>query len=226
VCHAKGNVQGHVADPIRELEQAMHLLEETAAPKTESWLDQFDSGPVHPYWLSRFNEETCRVFRLGYDGYKEQPCYPIRDAWGDPLGVVHRRLDSDGPKYKYPYGVRTTELLFGVREAVQTEVLFLVEGAMDVVAVREAGFDAVSTYGARLFGPQVALIRALMPRMVVIAYDMDRPGKEGAKEAWRLLDHAGIWTQRGYWDDRWNDLGEMDLPTRSATLTKLLAFRS
>lgn len=227
VCHAKGNTAGHVPDPIRELDEAMTLLADVAGPKSESWLDQYDAGPVHPYWLGRFDEETCRIYRLGYDGHKEAPCYPIRDMAGRPLGVVHRRIDDEwGPKYKYPYGVRTTELLFGVKELQQTDVIFLVEGAMDAVAVRQAGHDAVATYGARLFEKQVMQICALFPRRVVIAYDMDKAGKEGAVAAWRMFDRAGVMADRAYWDERYSDLGEMDLPTRCNTLENLLASKS
>jgi DNA primase len=152
-----------------------------------------------------------------------KPCYPLRGPSGRPLGVVHRNIHEDGPKYKYPYGVRTSELLFGLYEATQTLRLFLVEGAMDVVAVREAGHDALGTYGARLYEHQLEEIVALHPREVLIAYDMDKAGRIGSEEAIDLLTDAGILARRVTWDDRYKDLGEMDLATRSTTLTKVLA---
>lgn len=222
VCHARGTTAGYLPDPIRALDEAMALLDATTMTKSESWLDQFDSGPVHPYWLGRFDEESCRTFRLGWDGVKGKPCYPIRDLSGRPLGVVHRSLDDDGPKYKYPKGVKTAELLFGVHEAVQTDVVFLVEGAMDVVAVRQAGHDALGTYGARLYEGQLEEIVSLHPAFVWVAYDMDRPGEEGAKEALRALRGAGIMCQRANWHPKYKDLGEMDLTTRRSTLAKVL----
>lgn len=224
-CHARGDVQGYVPDPIMELDYAMNLLKGGLDSKSESWLDQYDSGEVHPYWLSRFDEESAKAYRLGYDWAKDKPCYPIRDTSGIPLGVVHRNIDGEGPKYKYPLGVKTTELLFGAHEARQTDVLFVVEGAMDVVAVRQAGFDAVGTYGARLFPKQIEALSGLFPRLVVLAYDMDRAGNEGAQEARNALDKAGLMSFRAYWDDKYKDLGEMDLDTRSSTLSNLLASK-
>lgn len=223
VCGAKGTTANHVPDPDWMLEQALEGLADPAGTKSESWLDQYDSGPVHEYWLSRFSEDACRTFRLGWDAVRQQPCYPIRAMNGLPIGVVRRNIDSDGPKYKYPRGVNTSGLLFGVKEAQQTDQLLLVEGAMDVVAVREVGHDAVGTYGSRLYDKQIDHIVGLEPRVVYIAYDMDRAGKDGGFQAERALKRAGIMAWAVEWNDRWKDLGEMDLQTRYNTLTKILA---
>jgi DNA primase len=226
VCHAKGTTQGYVPDYDRIVEEALEALDAESLEKPESWLDQYDSGPVHEYWLSRFPEEVCRTYRLGWDGVKEKPCYPVRATSGRPLGVTHRNLDHDGPKYKYPKGVLTSELLFGVEELQQTHQILIVEGAMDVVAVREAGHDAVGTYGSALYPQQVKQIVALEPRMVWIAYDMDRAGHIGASDAEWSLSLAGVLCRRLFWDDRYSDLGEMDIKTRTRTLSNALAFHS
>lgn len=226
VCHARGDTKGYVPDPIMVLDQAALLLDqmEDVSDKPESWLDQFDSGPVHPYWLSRFGEEVCREYRLGWDGVRGNPCYPIRGRSGLPLGIVHRNIhDPEGPKYKYPLGVRTTELIFGVKELTQSRVLFLVEGAADTISVREAGQDSISTYGARLFDPQMRLIRDLEPSVVVIAYDMDKAGHEGSKEARKTIQDAGIMAYRAMWHPKYNDLAAMPLKNRRSTLQKILA---
>jgi DNA primase len=152
------------------------------------------------------------------------PCYPIRNMSGLPLGIVHRNIDDPGgPKYKYPRGVKKTELLFGVKELAQSDVLFLVEGAMDVCAVREAGHDAVGSYGSLLDACQVAQIVALQPRVVWIAYDMDKAGHKGAGAAEWALGLEGIMAKRMFWNDDYKDLGEMDLEIRSSTLSKVLA---
>lgn len=224
VCGAKGTVDGHIPDVDWMLEQALEGLGDGPGTKPESWLDQYDSGPVPHYWLSRFSEEVCRTFRLGWDQRYQQPCYPLRAHNGLPLGVVRRNIDDpDGPKYKYPRGVNTSGLLFGVKEAQQTDVLLLVEGAMDVCAVREAGHDALGTYGSRLYDKQVEQIAGLAPRVVYIAYDMDRAGKDGAFHAERDLQKVGVMAWAVEWNDRYKDLGEMDLDTRCNTLAKILA---
>jgi hypothetical protein len=223
-CGAKGTSRGYVVETDVLLEDALSALDYVDMEKPESWLDQFDSGPVHDYWLSRFSEDACRAYRLGWDGNKGKPCYPIRNLNGRPLGVVHRNIDDpDGPKYKYPRGVKTTELVFGMHEARQTDRIFLVEGAMDVVAVREAGHDAIGIYGSHISEWQAEEIAACHPIEVVIAFDMDRSGHKGAWRAEDMLNSMGVLAWRGFWPEKYNDLGEMDLQTRSNTLANLLA---
>lgn len=223
-CGAKGTTKGYVPDVNLVLEDAMSTLDEVDLEKPESWLDQFDSGPVHPYWLSRFSEETCRAFRLGWDGVNGEPCYPIRASNGLPLGVTLRNIsDPEGKKYKYPKKVKTHELVFGMFEAQQTDAIFLCEGAMDVCAVRDAGHDAVGIYGSHISERQVWEIVMLHPREVIIAFDMDRAGHQGAGRAEAMLNGSGVLTRRGFWNDKYNDLGDMDLATRSSTLDNLLA---
>jgi hypothetical protein len=226
VCHATGTTTGYVPDYDRMIEETLELLSAESLVKTESWLDQFDSGPVHEYWLSRFPEDVCRTYRLGWDGVREKPCYPVRDVTGSPLGVTHRNLENDGPKYKYPKGVLTSELLFGVEELRQSDEILLVEGAMDVCAVREAGHDAVGSYGSMLYPKQLRQIVALEPRIVWIAYDMDKAGYIGASDAEWSLSLAGVLCRRLFWDDRYSDLAEMDIETRIRTLSNALAIPS
>lgn len=226
VCHARGTINGYVPDYDAMLDESLALSEALVEPKAESWLDQFDAGGPGEYWLSRFTEDTCRRYRVGWDGTSQRPCYPIRDRDGRPLGIVKRNLEEGERKYKYPYGVSTSELLFGVKELESTETLFLMEGAPAVMAMRDAGFDAVGSYGSNLYPEQVRQIVSLQPRLVLVAYDMDKAGYEGSGPAERDLWKAGVMVERAFWDDRYSDPGDMDLETRRETMTKVLARSS
>lgn len=226
VCHAKGTTAGYVPDYDAMLEQALETIDVFSMEKSELWLDQFDAAGPPDYWLGRFTEEICRLYRLGWDGERGAPCYPVRADNLLPLGVVLRNLDPDERKYKYPRGVNTSELLFGVKELEQTDELVLCEGATAAMAVREAGHDAISSYGAMLHPKQIQVIASLQPRIVFIAYDMDRAGHMGAGPAEAALARAGILARRIFWDDDYSDLGEMDLVRRSDTLAKSLARSS
>lgn len=227
VCGATGKAKDYVPEISLILDNALSKLEPPLEPKPESWLDQFDAGPVPHYWLSRFERPVCRQYRLGWDGTRRQPCYPLRDVDGAPLGVVRRNLDDpEGPKYKYPRGVRTSELLFGLHELPEDQrIITLVEGAMDVCAVREVDFWALGTYGSMLYPEQIDLIASLEPTMVWVAYDNDRAGYIGAKEAVYQLSHgAGIMAERLEFSGRFKDVGEMDYRTRLFTMRKTLAL--
>mgnify|MGYP000900440286 CR=1 FL=1 len=228
-CGAKGHAKNYVADPDKVIESIIELLDQTEMdPKPESWYDIFDSGPVCDHWLSRFSEDACRHYRLGYDTSTGLPCYPVRNHQGRIVGIVRR--DPEGkPKYRYPEHFPASHLLWGVwenerhsfQEHNRQRVLVVTEGATDVVACFDAGFNAVGTYGAIMHGDQLSQISALRPDILVLAYDMDEAGMKGAKRAMEGLNAMGFWTVRARWDGG-KDLNDLDVETRRETLLHAL----
>lgn len=225
-CGAKGKVEDYKIDPDKIIQNVLDLLDEAELdPKPESWYDIFDSGPVCEHWLSRFTEAACRHFRLGYDTSTGLPCYPVRNAQGAIVGIVRR--DPEGkPKYRYPEHFPASHLLWGVRENRDwnfplfegQRVLVVTEGATDVVACFDAGFNAVGTYGAILHGDQLMQIQALHPDILILAYDMDEAGVKGAKRAMEGLNAMGFWTVRARWDGG-KDLNDLSISDRKKILT-------
>jgi DNA primase len=69
-------------------------------------------------------------------------------------------------------------------------------------------------------------IVSLEPDEVILAYDMDKAGHDGAKEARRMLQNAGVMTRRVWWNPRYSDLAKMPLDIRRSTLRKILASTS
>lgn len=222
VCYACG-AHGKIGEPVEYRDEDLVkdiavLLAESKQIYTESWLDQFDAGPIHPYWLTRFTPEACRRFRLGYDHGREKPCYPLRGTGGEVLGVVYRNLDPVGPKYRYPSGVAIREMLFNYTPERRPTVI-LVEGAMDAVACWEVGHDAFAIYGASLSHAQIRLIERVAPDRVLLAFDADRAGEAAALEAAERFDQRGILTERVRWDgELYKDLAEMPRDTRRKIL--------
>lgn len=191
-CHRGGRVDDlllgvRIADPtpdanLKAVEDNLATDEVRIYP--ESWLDLFEQRDVHPYWLSRFKEETCRYWRLGYDYETERCTYPLRSDSGAVLGVVRRCLDGGQPKYHYPKGVKTHDLLFGYHESrlgMPYAHCVLVEGALDVIALWESGITALGIYGSRISQRQVQILRWLNPSSVTLAFDMDRAGLDAAE---------------------------------------------
>lgn len=222
VCHAKGSAKDYKIDTDVALAHIIEMLDmEDVRSYPESWWDMYDSY-IYPYWQTRFSDEVIRKYRLGYDSDVEKPCYPLWNNDGEIIGPVHRNLGDLGPKYRYPKGSQTSHYLFGVRELEQAEVLVLVEGAMDVIAVREAGYDAVGSYGARLYQPQIELLQRLGVKQVLIAYDDDQAGRLGSYRARQGLGAAGILARIFHWDTGEKDLGEMQLSVRKNILGKTL----
>lgn len=217
-CGAKGTLDSVITDPNLQMDALDELVKSMAIDLepvfyTESWLNQFDSGPVHAYWISRFGYAAVRHFRLGYDPGRHAVTYPLRTPGGRILGVVRRRLENDGgPKYVYPTGTNVSELLFNY-SADAREVVYLVEGALDAVACWEAGVEAFAIYGARISEQQLALLDRTGAVDVVCVFDQDEAGESAYAQVKEMAKDKFV--HRMSWDrDLGKDIAEMDLPTR------------
>lgn len=222
-CGAKGKIDGtYEVDPHLLLEEINDFSREQRI-YPESWLDIYDS-PGDKYWRERFSEEAIVQFRLGRDRVKDVPTYPMRDPSGRVLGVVAR--NTEGPKYKYPRDVKTSKLLFNYDSNRYDPYPILVEGAMDAIAVWEAGFTAYGCFSAALYDGQLELLSQQGPAIVFLAYDMDRAGKAARLAAAEKLGNIGILTQSIVWDDKYKDLGEMPLHLRKELLESIVPLRN
>lgn len=217
-CHAKGKTDNIALDESFDLSHIMDLLEEPR-PVSERMLDMYTAGPVHPYWLSRFSEQACRLFQLGYDPAAGRPCYPVRDPFGQLLGITTRNLD-EGPKYRYPQHVKTHNLLFNYTPEDRRQVI-LVEGAMDVIACWEAGFEAFGIYGSALSDRQVQLLRAVAPDRVVLAFDNDTAGRNCERQAAESLDDFEVVALPWGEYEQWGDPADMPTSLRTQVLHSL-----
>lgn len=230
-CGAGGKVDGHVPDPAVTV-KALTELDEPIRIYAEAWLDLFDAHypemdwadwPVD-YWGVRYDVDTARHFRCGQDPLTNQPTYPIRDLSGRVLGVV-RRDENEDPKYKYPWGVRTSRTFFSSRNHLdRCRVAVLVEGAADVMALHHAGlpngWQALGCYGSGLHAPQTAALLESNPKLVIVAFDDDKAGRLATERAVSVLSDA-VRTVTHRWSA--NDPGAVAqaerIPQLLATLT-------
>lgn len=230
-CHRAGRIsndaiENYTPSTDRNLEVLTADLEalESAGPRCypESWLDLFDFP--HPYWRERFSEETIERHRLGYDFAQDALTYPFRDPAGRVLGVVYRTLDQDatGWKYKYPRGIDKSTLLYGYSQARQEDVetVVLVEGALDAIAVDEAGYTALAIYGSRMSEPQALLLRRLYPEKLIFCFDNDAAGEAALQHCFWSgeLMMPGFDFRKVSFPSGTKDIAELDLASRKQVL--------
>src|ERR1700689_1693546 len=140
--------------------------------------------------LMRRDDETGRV----YDLFFNRVMFPIRHRRGRPTSFGGRIMGAGGPKYVN--GPETSlfskrRTLYGLdlaREAVRRGgtpggTLVVVEGYMDVIALGQAGFDAVvAPLGTALTEEQLAELWRLSPAPV-LCFDGDAAGARAAARA-------------------------------------------
>lgn len=221
-CGAKGKAgDGYTVDPdalVNYLKDKARLKETKYFP--ESWLNLY--GGDCEYWRTRFSQEACDHFQLGYDAETDSATYPVRDAGGYLLGVVRRPLDPDwdGGKYIYPRHVDVTRYMFNYTHQEARRRVLLVEGAADAIAAWEAGYEAYAIYGSRLSNEQVRLLHRVGAVEIWTAFDNDEAGQRAHN---RVLELCGGWEvhQLEYGNVWWKDLAEMKISVAAEVLSQL-----
>lgn len=193
-CHAHGglDMDSIEFDPFSMRRQVQHIQEVMERSETiypESWLTTYDSLGPGSYWLSRFNEQTCRDHRLGQSADGSFATIPLRKSNGEIIGVIERDLTGESEsKYRYPVNIKLSKLLYNYHRAT-SGVLVLTEGATDAIAFDEVTpGHAMAIYGNRLTRAQARLLIRYSPDRIVVATDQDKAGEVAYKTILRLID--------------------------------------
>ena len=126
-----------------------------------------------------------------YQRFRNRIMFPIRDRRGRVIGFGGRVLDQQEPKYlnspETPLFHKGSELygLYEARKAIQdADMVIVVEGYMDVVALAEHGVDnSVATLGTAANQQHSEILFKVVPN-IVFCFDGDKAGRAAA---WRAL---------------------------------------
>lgn len=194
------------AEQLRATPGALHYLSERGV--TEESISHWMLGYAPNGWditlaaLEKYPAETVAAAGLAvkrdggghYDRFRARLMFPIRDLAGSILGFGGRVLDDDAPKYlNSPESVlfHKGSQLYGQYEASQVaesiERLWVVEGYMDVVTLRQHGIrNCVATLGTSTTTQHVSRLGKLTDN-VLYCFDGDRAGRAAA---WRALQSS------------------------------------
>jgi len=151
-------------------------------------LDQAGLQRAEEVGLLVRREDTGRV----YDKFRERITFPIRDSRGRVIGFGGRLLGDGKPKYlnspETPVFHKGREL-YGLWEWRQSRdknnLLFVVEGYMDVIALAQHGIDnVVATLGTATTAEHAEKLFKQVDE-VVFCFDGDVAGR---RAAWRALE--------------------------------------
>lgn len=187
-CRAGGVVDSNRVPTHDEL-MAMLEPEEACRTYPSSWLDVYGHGG---YWLDRFPDWLCWLHSLGEDPWTGEATFPVHTPGGRLAGVGKRSVMSGpGPRYRYPAVWSASRTLFGSRGRWSPQpIIMLGEGAADGAAGWQIGVPSFGTFGAGLHKPQIELVAAMNPKLILLGFDMDDAGDRATRQSEDLL--AGI----------------------------------
>lgn len=152
-------------------------------------------------WLrSRgFTVADARAALMGYDPQRRRIIIPWR---GCDYYHIDRSIDHDGDgKYMKPKCSEVGKQPLWNREAVRSGApIFIVEGALDAIAVELAGFEAVALGGIGTNELMDAL-RGVSAARCVIMTDADERGEETARKLDEQLNKLGVLHSRYEYHD-------------------------
>lgn len=132
-----------------------------------------------------------------YDVFRNRLMFPVIDTRGNVIGFSGRILGDGEPKYlnsreTLVFNKRRNLFALNIAKKTKSEMLILVEGNIDVIALHQAGFDnAVASLGTALTPEQAGLMSRHVSK-VAIAYDSDESGRRAVLRAIPLLEKTGM----------------------------------
>ena len=145
---------------------------------------------IHPYMYKRgLTDEIIELFDIGYDEETDCITFPIRDIYGNCLGVARR--STHGKYFNYPNGFEKP--LYGLYELMKFQYN---RGGISEVIVCESMLDALSfwtvdKYAVALNGlgseMQFEQLRDLPCRTIILCTDMDEAGLKAREKLKKQL---------------------------------------
>ena len=167
------------------------------APDSNDYLkdlcpNDFDRQLALDLGIMRVKENERGTYNFPF--FRNRVIFPIRDTRGRVIAFGARKLDDavEGPKYlNSPESMifKKRREVFGLYECLQAtrnkpKSILVVEGYMDVISLREAGFPAVvATLGTALTADHINLLFRYTDD-VVCCFDGD---EAGMRASWRAL---------------------------------------
>lgn len=159
-----------------------------------------------------FSAHTLRKFDVGYDREKDRIIFPIRDLYGNLVGVSGRTTKAEMPRYKvylrddfgpgfadvYPdYKIHSHNYLWNSHRAI-AEVdavdtpLIVTEGFKACMWVVQCGYEnTVALMGSMISRNQADVIRRLA-NPIILFLDNDKAGREGTKKIAEVLARSSM----------------------------------
>lgn len=107
---------------------------------------------------------------------------PVYDSSQNLKGYISRRQQAT-PKYMYSFGFKKSTALFGEDKLVKANKIYVTEGALDALWLRQHGYPAVAVLGAHISKEQIRLLNKLYPEEVILCLDNDEAGQIGIRKA-------------------------------------------
>jgi hypothetical protein len=132
--------------------------------------------------------ESCQALGILHDPVSGSLIFPVRAHDGRLLGWQEKNRHRIR---NHPRGVPVKSCLFGWHLVTPGSSIALVESPLDTAVMRDAGFQAVASYGAGVSDEQLAMIAERCSRLI-LALDDDPAGWNATSRILRRPSHIPV----------------------------------
>lgn len=186
----------------------------------ENTLDEFIKCYNERFLRDNISLETQKYFELGIDVLSQRITIPIRNPYGELIGVKGRlNYDSDDePKYLYIVRCLVSSTLFGYSQNYQyilnADTIYIGESEKFVMQLHSLGIqNCVAIGGSSLSKYQCKLLMECNPKRIVFLLDKSLDRSETIANVKRLSAFTKMKDIKVYW---WNWLKNTSLPDKSS----------
>lgn len=174
---------------------------------TPTWVseEELDSYRyTHSYLYERgLTDEVIELFDIGYDKRTDSITFPVRDwkrpHYGQTMFIARRQIktkrfdlpkDLEKPLYGL-YELTQKLIVFGEGKCFPNEV-YVCEGIFDCLRLWCNGKIAVAGFGCLYSEYQTKMLEGLPTRKLVLAFDNDKAGRDGAERIRKAIKNKLI----------------------------------
>lgn len=174
----------------------------------ESILDQYIPYPYSGWIKEGISYKTQKMYGIGFDLESKRITIPMRNRFGQLVGVKGRILkdEDDDRKYLYLYPCNNSYELFNFHYAqpyiLMEKKVYLFEGEKSVMKLFDNGiYNSVSVGSSSISDVQAEMIKHLgLDIKIIICFDSDKIPKEirdvaqvfGNREVYGIFDTKGL----------------------------------
>lgn len=175
---------------------------------SESILNNYEKILTRKFLDDNINIDAHRIFDIGYDVISQRITIPIRNAYGELIGIKGRanwEVNEDEPKYLYLVPCPMSSTLYGYcqnYEYLSKGDILIFEAEKSVMQCYSYGIrNAVALGSNSLSDVQCKLLLERNPKSIVFMLDVGLDSDNIVKNAKKVLSYARMKeVQIKYWD--------------------------
>lgn len=180
--------------------------------KVRKWQANIEDPAAVSYLQERgISFEQAKAWGMGYapNGTEDWDHAPriVIPYPGSDYYHIDRRIDGNDGKFKYlkPKDERVGKQPIWNPSALERDVVFVVEGPLDALAVEACGFGAIATCGSGSAITETTIIGSRYKGAVIVAFDNEEEKKGPAHQASTAatLNSAGVYAQGAEYPPEW-----------------------